>query len=91
MECYSDVCQTQKLGRLSRSFQKKVIERKFQEEDMVLKRIFIKHGGSRSKLSTNWEGSYVKVYPGNAYRLINVEGEELSHPWNGLYLKRYYP
>ncbi|MQL99922.1 hypothetical protein Taro_032652, partial [Colocasia esculenta] len=80
-------------NRLSRSFQKKVIEHKFQEGDMVLKRIFIKPGGPRYKLSANWEGPYVikEVYPRNAYRLVNVEGEELSHPWNGLYLKRFYP
>ena len=60
---------------------------------MVLKRIFIKPGGPRSKLQPNWEGPYVvrEVYPGNAYRLINAEGVELSHPWNGLYLKRFYP
>ncbi|MQL83690.1 hypothetical protein Taro_016172 [Colocasia esculenta] len=32
-----------------------------------------------------------EVYPGNAYRLTNTEGVELSHPWNGLYLKRFYP
>ncbi|MQL89920.1 hypothetical protein Taro_022502 [Colocasia esculenta] len=73
-------------NRLSRSFQNKVIEHKFQEGDMVLKQFFIKPGA-------NWEGSYVvkEVYPGNAYRLVNAEGEELSHPWNGLYLKRFYP
>ncbi|MQL85079.1 hypothetical protein Taro_017590 [Colocasia esculenta] len=79
--------------RISRSFEKKVIERKFQEGDMVLKCIFIKPRGPRSKLQPNWEGPYVvrEVYPGNAYRLTNVEGIELSHPWNGLYLKRFYP
>ena len=60
---------------------------------MVLNKIFIKPGGPRSKLQANWEGSYIakEVYPGNAYRLVNADGEELSHPWNGLYLKRFYP
>ncbi|MQL72584.1 hypothetical protein Taro_004944 [Colocasia esculenta] len=79
-------------NRLSRSFQKKGIEHKFQEGGMVLKQVFIKPGGPRSKLQANWEGPYVvkEVYPGNAYRLIIADGEELSHPWNRLYLKRFY-
>ncbi|MQM07705.1 hypothetical protein Taro_040546 [Colocasia esculenta] len=70
-------------NRISRSFQKKVIEHKLHECDMVLK----------SKLQVNWEGPYIvkEVYPRNAYKLVNADGEELSHQWNGLYLKRFYP
>ncbi|MQL90989.1 hypothetical protein Taro_023586, partial [Colocasia esculenta] len=37
------------------------------------------------------EEAWKEVYPRNEYRLVNAEGEELSHPWNGLYLKRFYP
>lgn len=80
-------------NRLARFYQKKVVERKFKVGEMVVKRIFVKPGGPRSKLQPNWEGPFViqAVYPGNAYKLVNAEGTELSHPWNGLYLKKYYP
>jgi len=63
-------------------YQKKVFERKFKVGEMVVKRIFVKPGGPRSKLQPNWEGPYVisHTFPGNAYRLVNAEGEELTHP-----------
>jgi len=32
-----------------------------------------------------------EIYPGNAYKLVDARGDELSHPWNGLYLKKFYP
>ena len=39
------------------------------------------------------EGPFVvrEAYSGNAYKLVNADGDELGHPWNGLYLKRFYP
>ena len=73
--------------------QKKVIERKFEIGDMVVKRKMVKPGGPASKFQPNWEGPFVvkEAYPGNAYKLVNADGDELGHPWNGLYLKRFYP
>ena len=60
---------------------------------MVVKRKMIKPGGPTSKFQPNWEGSFVvkEAYPGNAYKLVNADGDELGHPWNGLYLKKFYP
>ena len=79
--------------RLSKFYQKKVIERKFKIGDMVVKRKMIKSGGPASKFQPNWEGPFVvkEAYPGNAYKLVNADGDELGHPWNGLYLKKFYP
>ena len=79
--------------RLSKFYQKKVIERKFKISDMVVKRKMIKLGGPASKFQPNWEGPFVvkEAYPENAYKLVNADGDELGHPWNGLYLKRFYP
>ena len=79
--------------RLSKFYQKKVIERKFKIGDMVVKCKMIKPGGPALKFQPNWEGPFVikEAYPGNAYKLINADGNELGHPWNGLYLKRFYP
>ena len=78
--------------RIARAYDKHVKERKFKVGDFVLKRIApsqLPH--PRGKLRPNWEGPYVikEVYPGNAYRLVNAEGEDLSDPWNAMYLKRY--
>ena len=79
--------------RLSKFHQKKVIERKFKIGDMVVKRKMIKPGGPASKFQPNWEGPFVvkEAYPGNAYKLINADWDELGHPWNGLYLKKFNP
>ena len=79
--------------RLSKFYQKKVIERKFKIGDMVVKRKMIKLGGPASKFQPNWEGPFVikEAYLGNEYKLVNVDGDKLSHLYNGLYLKRFYP
>ena len=74
-------------------YQKKVIERKFKIGDKVVKRKMVKSGGLTSKFQPNWEGPFIvkEVYPRNAYKLVNADGDELGHPWNGLYLKKFYP
>lgn len=45
------------------------------------------------KWSPNWEGHFVvsEVYPRGAYKLVNMQGEELRCNVNGKYLKKYYP
>ena len=60
---------------------------------MVVKRKMVKPRGPMSKFQPNWESPFVvkEVYPINAYKLVNTDGDELSHSWNGLYLKRFYP
>ena len=80
-------------NRLSKFYQNKIIERKFKIGDLVVKQKMIKPGGPASKFQPNWEGPFVvkEAYPGNAYKLVNADGDELGHPWNGLYLKRFYP
>lgn len=78
--------------RISRAYNKHVLERKFKIGDVVTKKIVqsqLPH--IRGKLRPNWEGPYVikEVYPGNAYKLVNSEGEELPNPWNAMYLRKY--
>ena len=79
--------------RIARFYQKKVLERKFQIGELVLKRIMVKASGPRSKLQENWEGPFVikETYPRNAYILVDSEGCELPYSWNGVYLKKFYP
>lgn len=65
--------------RISRSYNRRVLERKFHIGDMVLKKIMpAREPHPRGKLRPNWEGPYVisALYPGNAYRLVNAEGED---------------
>src|SRR5262249_35838875 len=79
--------------RLARFYQKKVLEWKFQKGELVLKRKLARATGPRSKLQENWEGPFVvkEAFSGNAYVLVNADGEELSHPWNAVHLKKFYP
>ena len=66
---------------LSKFYQKKVIERKFEVGDMVVKRKMIKPGGPASKFQPKWDGPFVvrEAYPRNAYKLVNADGDELGH------------
>ena len=67
---------------LSKFYQKKVIERKFKIGDMVVKIKMVKLCGPASKFQPKWEGSFVvkEAYLGNAYKLVNVDGDKLGHP-----------
>src|SRR5262249_52645910 len=64
--------------RLARFYQKRVVGRKFQKGEMVLKRKLIRTAGPRGKLQQNWEGPFIikEAYSSNAYCLVNVEGED---------------
>ena len=79
--------------RLTKAYQKKVIERKFKIGDLVLKEVLpYNKPHPKGKLKPNWEEPYIVVvaYPGNAYRL-SQNGTDLPDPWNAMHLKRYYP
>ena len=57
--------------RIERAYDKHVIQRKLKAGDLMLKPI------TKSQLPPH----VIKVvYYGNAYRLVNVEGEELPYP-----------
>src|SRR5262249_15537104 len=66
-------------GRISRFYEKKVIEHKFKVGEKVVRRRMIKSAGPMSKLQQNWDGPFVikEIYPGNAHRIVDVEGTEL--------------
>ncbi|KAL5715706.1 hypothetical protein ACHQM5_017492 [Ranunculus cassubicifolius] len=70
-----------------------VATRKFLPGDLVLRVAFentrIKGEG---KLGANWEGPYMIDYAtsGGAYHLKTMEGQQIQHPWNGMYLKHYF-
>lgn len=78
-------------AKVAKTYNKNVKHKSFIEGDLIWKTIFPlgnkdpKYG----KWLPNWEGHYVvsKPYPGGAYKLISMQGEELNRNINGKYLK----
>ncbi|XP_055961838.1 uncharacterized protein LOC126681523 [Mercurialis annua] len=81
--------------KVSRSYNKKVRSKTFQEDELVWKLILPPGTKDREygKWSTNWEGPFLvhKVMKGNAYWLSSLEGEPHKKFINGKYLKKYTP
>jgi hypothetical protein len=77
--------------KIAKAYNKRVVENSFQVGDPVRKTIF--QLGSRSgkfdKWSSSWEGPFrvIRVVPGNAYFMENLEGHTLPKTLNGKYLK----
>lgn len=79
--------------RAAAKYNKKVIPRKLQVGDLVLRRADI--GGrntQQGKLAPNWEGPYrVTSSTGRgAYRLETLQGDEIPRHWNMNNLRKYY-
>jgi hypothetical protein len=74
---------------------KHVVEKSIQVGDLVWKTIFPLgiRSGKFGKCSPSWEGAFrlIRVVPGNAYFMEDLEGHSLSKALNGKYLKHYYP
>ncbi|XP_020676621.2 uncharacterized protein LOC110095423 [Dendrobium catenatum] len=81
-------------ARMTKSFDRMVRHRAFQEEELVLvlRRPIIPHQKIVGKFVSNWEGPFVieKVYLGGVYQLIDLEGQRPMPPINGRYLKKYH-
>ncbi|XP_050238250.1 uncharacterized protein LOC126687736 [Mercurialis annua] len=81
--------------KVSRSYNKKVRPKTFQEDELVWKLILPPDTKDREygKWSTNWEGPFLihKVMKGNAYWLSRLEDEPHKKIINGKYLKKYTP
>jgi hypothetical protein len=71
------------------------MEKSFQVGDLVWKTILPlgTQSGKFGKWSPSWEGPFrvIRVVPGNAYFVEDLEGHLLSKALNRKYLKRYYP
>ena len=80
--------------KMTNAYNKHVKLKKFVEGDLVWKTILpIRVKDPKfDKWSPNWEDPFIvsQVFAGNAYRLVNMQGEELNRSINGKYLKRYY-
>ena len=78
--------------RIKNAFDKKVRPRKFNEGDLVLKKMSHAVKDNRGKWAPNYEGPFVvkKAFSGGALILTNMDGEELPSPVNSDVVKRYY-
>ena len=79
-------------AQMTKAYDKMVRPRTFRKGDLVLmpkRPILGRHFGP--KFSANWEGPLVgQVYEGGAYLLVDYQGNNVTSPINGRYLKRYY-
>ncbi|KAH1262154.1 Ribonuclease HI [Glycine max] len=78
--------------RVKNAFDKKVRPRKFNEGDLVLKKMSHTVKDSRGKWAPNYEGPFVvkRAFSGGALILTNMDDEELPSPVNSDVVKRYY-
>ena len=71
----------------------KVCQRTFNEEDLVLHKVFQNTAESNAgKLGANWERPYriLKVVRPGVYCLETIDGIEVLHSWNSHHLPKYY-
>ena len=78
--------------RIKNAFDKKVRLRKFNQGDLVLKKISHAVKDNRGKWAPNYEGPFIvkRAFSGGALVLTNMDGEELPSPVNSDVVKRYY-
>ena len=71
-------------SRVKNTFDKKVHPCKFNERDLILKKITQAQKNHRGKWAPNYEGHFImkKVFSGGALVLANMDNEELSLPVN---------
>ena len=69
-------------------FNSKVKMRRFQEGDLVLRRVLHNKGA----LDPSWEGPYkiARVLTPGAFQLAHLNGDRISRSWNADYLRIYY-
>ena len=74
------------------TFDKKVRPHKFNEGDLVLKKVSQALKDNRGKWAPNYEGSFIinKAFSGGALVLANMDDEELPSLVNADVVKRYY-
>ena len=78
--------------RIKNVFDKKVRPCKFNQGDLVLKKISRAIKDNRGKWAPNYKGPFVvkKAFSWGALVLTNMDGKELPSPVNSDVVKRYY-
>jgi hypothetical protein len=77
--------------KIAKAYNKRVMKKSFQVGDLVWKTTLLlgTQSGKFGKWSLSWEGPFriIRVVPGNAYFVENLEGHLLPKALNGKYLK----
>ena len=79
--------------KVKESFDRKIKENTFSNEDMVLMWDARKDKkGKHGKFDNLWFGPFIvsKILENNTFVLQTLDGEELSNPVNGRFLKHFY-
>ena len=78
--------------RVKNAFDKKVRPRKFNEGDLVLKKVSQALKDNRGKWASNYEGPFFvkKAFSGGALVLANMDDIKLPLPMNADIVKQYY-
>jgi hypothetical protein len=80
--------------KIAKAYNKRVVKKSFQVGDLEWKMILPleTQSGKFGKWLPSWEGLFrvIRVVPGNAYFVEDLEGHSLLKALNGKYLKRYY-
>ena len=77
---------------MKNAFDKKVRPRKFNEGDLVLRKVSQALKDNKGKCAPNYEGPFIikKAFSGGALVLASMDDEELPSPVNANIVKRYY-
>jgi hypothetical protein len=81
--------------KIAKAYNKRVVEKSFQVGDLVWTTTLPlgTRSGMFGKWLPRWEGPFrvIRVVPGNAYFMEDLEAHSLPKALNGKYLKHYYP
>ena len=78
--------------RVKNAFDKKVHPHKFNEGDLVLKKVSQAQKDNRGQWAPNYEGLFImkKAFSGGALLLASMDDEELPSPVKSNIVKQYY-
>ena len=79
--------------RVVKSFNRKVKPRRFEMNDLVVKKVIPNNLDLHGKFTLNYEGLYIvkKVLPGGSLILVDMTGRELAYLVNADAINIFYP
>ncbi|GJW88789.1 reverse transcriptase domain-containing protein [Tanacetum coccineum] len=78
--------------QVEKYYNKKVRHVQFKVKEFVLRRNKVSRAANTGKLGPTWEGPYkvIQAFQSGAYKLSNMEGEEIPRTWHACNLRRCY-
>ncbi|GJW79548.1 reverse transcriptase domain-containing protein [Tanacetum coccineum] len=78
--------------QVEKYYNKKVRHVQFKVGEFVLRRNEVSRAANTGKLGPTWEGPYkvIQAFQSGAYKLSNMEGEEIPRTWHACNLRRCY-